>query len=408
MWTRWLMVAALCGSVACDGASGVGDALDSGPGADSALMEVADSAADAGPDAAAPLPDITVDGPFSVGFRTLEVSYTPATFDAVRTLQVAVWYPTEATSGPTATYEELVERDAVFTDAPPAGDAPFPVLVFSHGNGGIAEQNWTLCERLATHGWLVVAPAHKGNTFFDFDKKLDPVMFLLRPMDVSATLDAMEALAPGDPLSGRVGEHIALAGHSFGGYTTLVVGGAALDVDFVDATCALDTSGACELWTEPRRQLALAGFRDDRFEALVPMAPSTHGGLLGEGATGSITAPTLMMTGDLDLTTPDATNGDILWGGMVGSQHLRLGFPTAGHYTFSNACELGLGVGADDGCGEAFIARDRALAILDAFTLGWLRYHLMGDASVLPLLDGEDPLADGLVLSRPTTSSQIR
>lgn len=364
-----------------------------------------DTAADAGPelprDAApdtTPQLPVTGDGPFHVGYRTLDVTYTPETFDTPRTLKVSVWYPTDATRGEPAQYGILIERDAIFADAPPSGDAPYPVLVFSHGNGGMPQQNWSLTERLASHGWLVIAPGHTGNTIFDFDKALTPSMFLLRPMDVRATLDAMLALPAADPLAGRLSEQVALAGHSFGGYTTLAIGGATLSIEPVDTQCETDTSGACDFWTDSRRQLAKAGFHDPRFKALIGLAPSTKNGILGPDATAAITVPTLMMTGVLDQLTPNATVGDLLWRGLTGPNHLRVSFPTAGHYTFSNSCELGIGFG--DGCGDGFIEPERALPIISAFTLAWLRQNLQGDEAVLPELIASYALADTLEISR--------
>jgi predicted dienelactone hydrolase len=398
-----MCAATLLWLAACDDAGG--QRADAAPdaAADTVLSDSAadtasaDAATDDGPDLppdAAPQAAVTGDGPFHVGYRALEVTYTPQTFDTPRTLKVSVWYPTDATSGKPAQYDLFIERDAIFADAAPAGDAPYPVLFFSHGNGGMPQQNWSMAERAATHGWLVVAPGHTGNTIFDYDKTIAPAMFLLRPMDVRATLDAMLALPAADPLAGRLSEQIGLAGHSFGGFTTLAIGGATLSTVPVDTLCETDTSGACDLWTEPRRQLTRSGFHDPRFKALIAMAPSTTGEILGAGATATVTAPTLIMTGGLDQLTPDATDGDPLWQALVGPQHLRVGFPTAGHYTFSNGCELGIGFG--DGCGEGFIEPERALPMITAFTLAWLRQTLQGDAAVVAdLIEGyaeTDPL----------------
>ncbi|MEZ4266594.1 MAG: hypothetical protein R3F39_09470 [Myxococcota bacterium] len=369
--------------------------------ADAAPDAAPDTATDLGPDAA-PRAAVTGDGPFRVGYRTLEITYTPETFDTPRTLEISLWYPTDATTGKSAAYGLFVDRDDVLADPPPAGTEPYPVLFFSHGNGGMPQQNWSMSERAASHGWLVVAPGHTGNTIFDTDKSLAPAMFMLRPMDVSATLDAMLALPSTDPLAGRLSAQIALAGHSFGGYTTLAIGGATLSTEPADTFCATDTSGACDLWTEPRRQLTKAGFHDDRFKALIGMAPSTTGGVLTDGATAPISAPTLILTGAMDQLTPDSTDGDPLWQGLSGPQHLRVSFPTAGHYTFSNGCELGIGFG--DGCGDGFIDPERALPLISALTLAWLRQHLQDDPAELARLIAELPVTDQLEI----TSSEAR
>src|SRR5690606_18326942 len=87
-----------------------------------------------------PLPDpltypVGEDGPFAVGYRTVDGSYTsPA---GARELLVHVWYPTEAPAGESPSYAGLFPDDEAFSDAAlarPAYDGHFPVLVHSHGH----------------------------------------------------------------------------------------------------------------------------------------------------------------------------------------------------------------------------------------------------------------------------------
>jgi dienelactone hydrolase len=110
------------------------------------------------------------------------------------------------------------------------------MVVFSHGYGGHRRQSTFLCTHLASHGYLVAAPDHTGNTIQDVMEGIlarvqgrpavDPFTTLkdfivLRPADVTFLLDHL--LADGqldaDP------ERIGLAGHSFGGWTTLATTG---------------------------------------------------------------------------------------------------------------------------------------------------------------------------------------
>src|SRR5439155_87759 len=42
---------------------------------------------------------------------------------------------------------------------------PFPLVLFSHGNGGIRFQSLFLCAHLASHGYVVASPDHRGDTF---------------------------------------------------------------------------------------------------------------------------------------------------------------------------------------------------------------------------------------------------
>jgi len=56
---------------------------------------------------------------------------------------------------------------ASYVDVPLArGERPFPVIVMSHGDGGSRYNMETVAERLAAHGYIVIAPEHAGNTSF--------------------------------------------------------------------------------------------------------------------------------------------------------------------------------------------------------------------------------------------------
>ncbi|MDP6934161.1 MAG: hypothetical protein QGG40_14645, partial [Myxococcota bacterium] len=146
---------------------------------------------------------------------------------------VQVWYPVPGpTDDPFVYYWEPMPTIA--WDAPVgACEEPRPVVVFSHGSGGVRWQSVFLTERIASHGYVVVAPDHVQNTFFDMTGSGAEIA-LRRPQDVSDTFDwLVEQSATSDSrLSGCVDPDAgyALVGHSFGGYTALATAGATLDV----------------------------------------------------------------------------------------------------------------------------------------------------------------------------------
>src|SRR5689334_21669106 len=79
-----------------------------------------------------------------------------------KALRIEVWYPADDDGDPDP-YEEIpFVGDAVRRAQPAQG--PFPLVSFSHGFGGIRYQSLFLTERLATHGFVVVAPDHPHNT----------------------------------------------------------------------------------------------------------------------------------------------------------------------------------------------------------------------------------------------------
>src|SRR5262249_48599372 len=184
-------------------------------------------------------------GPFPVGVRTFTLR-DRARED--RTLPVEVWYPAaDAYAGadlaPASqdTYDVLpgfppVTQEAVRDATPRPGMRP--LVLFSHGYGGHRRQSTFFCTHVASHGYVVAACDHSGNTVFDvaqetltarsggavpdFGEALR-TSAAARPADVRALLDQLL-----DGLAGDLGrlvdqDRIGMSGHSFGGWTTLVV-----------------------------------------------------------------------------------------------------------------------------------------------------------------------------------------
>jgi predicted dienelactone hydrolase len=180
-------------------------------------------------------------GPLPVGVRSVEA--TDATRG--RTLPVELWYPAadtyrgQDTVDPTRDRYELIpgfpsaSQDAVRDAAPGAGR--HPLVLFSHGFGSHRRQSTFLCTHFASHGYVVVGFDHIGNTVIDImqamlsaqsGENVEPLrgvgeFIVARPLDVTAMLDAVLAgLVPEvTPLIDAT--RIGIAGHSFGGWTTL-------------------------------------------------------------------------------------------------------------------------------------------------------------------------------------------
>lgn len=210
----------------------------------------------------ASLPDPEKPGPYPVGVTTmLFVDHLrPGAAGEPRSLPTEIWYPAaDETRGlpknhlldffgkgkfpemavvfQIAAKADLMALDRTFRnfavrDARPC-DGLFPLVLFSHGNGGIRSQSVFLCEHLASHGYIVVAPDHTGNSlitavngtvviFNDTDEGRQDSS-KQRPADLSFLIDTMDRLNKGGDsrFFGRIDiEHIAVTGHSFGGFTS--------------------------------------------------------------------------------------------------------------------------------------------------------------------------------------------
>ena len=320
-------------------------------------------------------------GSFAVGYREESVTWTEEGLqDEPRTLRLAVWFPTDAETGAEAHYQGAVPAPGVLAEVDPTPGA-HPLVVFSHGHQGYAENSSFLMEHLASHGWWVLAPDHTGNTLLDGGDR-ETAIYWQRPLDVSAVLDHAEETLE------VVGEPV-LIGHSFGGYTAHAVGGAAYAIDALEPACAdgTDTSEFCSTMTAGQADRFREGFGDPRVAAIVAMAPGDWR-LFGDGLAG-VAPPELLMTGGLD----PGTDGDPIWEDLAGEGDLRLDVPTAGHNAFTDFS------GALDGPGT--IDPEEGFRIVRTYALAFATLHGLGDPFGEPLLDGSVEVSELATLVRP-------
>ena len=264
----------------------------------------------------APPPDAL--GPFAVGRSTFDA--VDPTRDGGRVLTVDVWYPVDPADagGGLSRYDLLltgIDSEVAFDAAPPSARGPFPLVVFSHGNGGIRFQSFFLCEALASHGFVVAAPDHTGNTAIDlligtadsFAKSA-----VDRPLDVSFLITTLleRSADPADELHRRIDPgRIGVSGHSFGGFTSLAVA---------------------------------AGFAlappDPRVRAIVPIAPAS--GIFDDAALASIRIPALILGGTLDETTPVQPDSARPYALLAARPRYRVDVLDAGHGSFTEICAI--------------------------------------------------------------------
>lgn len=327
-------------------------------------------------------------GYYRVGYRSgFEVTYD-AVGEPGRTFEFVVWYPTLDKDGPEAKYYNVFRRPGVQRDASLAITQPAPILIFSHGNSSFAEQSYYMTEFFASHGFVVVALNHTGNTFKDTQGGIDLTSGAFRPQDITALLDRLEDWPADDVLKPVLSDKVVLSGHSFGGYTTLASSGSGFDVDYAENYCAMTTDDFCEILSaDGVADLFRGGLGDARIKAAIPQTPG--GFLVFQDKLSEIKVPTMLMTSLLDATLPAVQEGDPIWSAMEGP-HMRVDLLRGGHFTYSNMCELFGAAVLDDGCSDQFLPFPIASQIIDAYSLAFARKHLLGDASNDALLDGTD------------------
>ena len=313
-------------------------------------------------------------GPYPVGVRTLDLvdpsrpSLDPA-HPGGRPVTVELWYP--STSAAIAGVDRYVvnlfgidiAKTPTYRDVARAA-GPFPVVLFSHGNGGIRFQSLFLAGHLASHGYVVASPDHHGDTFLDLALGIvDPIASsaVNRPLDMQFVLDQLLArnASAGDFLAGAIDPaRVGMSGHSFGGYTTFALAGTGT--------------------------IAGRTFADPRMRSFLALAPATS--VFPDAFFPTVTAPILTVGGTLDVTTPFATEQkrafDLLPSGasIVGLAEIT----GAGHYSFSDICEVPRNLvaligGFDEACTPAHLPWHDAHRIVDYLALNFFDATLGGD-----------------------------
>lgn len=316
-------------------------------------------------------------GPNPIGVTTLNLEDTGRlNFDGSgpRPVTTEVYYPS------TAAAVQGVPGDVVTVLGIPVVETPafrdvdlaagtFPLVLFSHGNGGIRFQSFFFAAHLASHGYIVVSPDHHGNTFIDMSSGVvDPISSTNRPLDISFLIDTFVTFNgdTGNFFEGAIDTNaIGMSGHSFGGYTTFALAGGA----FPTGT-----------------------FTDPRIKAIFPQAPAA--GAFPDAFFSTISVPTLIVGGSIDETTPFDGNQqrpfDNLPSGaaIVGLAKIVDG----GHFTFSDFCEvprqlLAFLGGFDEACEPRHLPWRHAHDIINYLSLNFFDAVLKSDASALARLD---------------------
>ena len=330
--------------------------------------------------------DPLLEGPFPVGVtRTVFVdsSRTDNFTKEPRTLVTEIWYPADDTArkqpknkysdfipgGVTPELEKLLKQTYGMTAAEidkiywneAVRDAKirkgrFPLIVFSHGNGGNRHQNTFWCDYLASHGYIIVSADHTGNArmtiingkiiLYQNSERLKSAED--RPRDMSFLLDKLIAWDKGGDkrFAGHIDtDHAAATGMSFGSMTSI--------------------------WVADK---------DPRFKAVIAMS-----GARGDHT--NLTIPSLRMIGAEDNTIGAAGNA------IVREHHARhtgpsylLELKNGGHYSFTDMFKINKNFGDGVGHGKRrdtkeqfdFTPMETTYKIVNSYSVAFLGYYLKG------------------------------
>jgi predicted dienelactone hydrolase len=310
---------------------------------------------------------VTGDGPMRVGYRLVEQTWTEPNGEPL-SVPISIWYPTSETDGEAPWYFSLVEDPDAILDAAPAAPlhaGGYPVLIFSHGSFLYGGSSSYLARHFASHGWIVAAPDHVGNTLTDYGDVPLPIYYR-RPLNDRAAIDAVLAQ---EDLADAVTDRLVLAGYSFGGYDTWASIGGALSREAFAERCE---SGALADCSEAALDTLGAGFLDERIVAAIPLAGAGNFDYFTDGGLADLSVPVMQMSGTEDHDDPQR-----MWDISEGTPLTWISIEEGCHEMF--------GVG---GCPD--IDREEGFTIIESYALAFARHHLLGDTSaeVTGLLDG--------------------
>lgn len=152
--------------------------------------------------------------------------------------------------------DEKRDKDLPLRITVPAGDGPCPLILYSHGALGSKDGYQPLVEHWASHGYVVIQPTHGDSISLMSDQARRNVRSIRklvnsaqvkrewrdRPLDIRWVIDSLDAIMKkAEGLAGRIDtKRIAVAGHSYGAYTTMLVAGMKLYMPGGDRSIQLD------------------------------------------------------------------------------------------------------------------------------------------------------------------------
>ena len=363
-------------------------------------------------------PELAPYGKYAIGVRTVQATDKnrpdilntkeggpTARYD--RTLTLEVWYPAALAAGQkpggdyraitrdpaiTATLHGQAVRDA----APLTTDAPYPLVVISHGYPGNRYLMSHLAENLASKGFVTVSIDHKESTYDD-QKPFASTLYN-RAFDQLFVLNEMERLGKpgsGSFLAGRLdASRTGIVGYSMGGYGVVnVIGGGYSKTSETIAGAPPNKMLAERGAANPEYRKTM----DPRIKAAIAIAPwGMQGGFWDAEGLKGITTPVLFVAGSADDVAGYEKGTKAIYQGAVNADRYLLTFVNANHNAGAPIpAPAETYVAAEQGKPAAFAHYADAVwdtvrmnNILDHFATAYFDLYLKGDQEKKTYFEG--------------------
>ena len=363
-------------------------------------------------------PELAPYGQYAIGVRTVQATDKNRpdilntkeggpTARYERTLTLEVWYPAALAAGQkpggdyraitrdpaiTATLHGQAVRDA----APLTTDAPYPLVVISHGYPGNRYLMSHLAENLASKGFVTVSIDHKESTYDD-QKPFASTLYN-RAFDQLFVLNEMERLGKpgsGSFLAGRLdASRTGIVGYSMGGYGVVnVIGGGYSKTSETIAGAPPNKMLAERGAANPEYRKTM----DPRIKAAIAIAPwGMQGGFWDAEGLKGITTPVLFVAGSADDVAGYEKGTKAIYQGAVNADRYLLTFVNANHNAGAPIpAPAETYVAAEQGKPTAFAHYADAVwdtvrmnNILDHFATAYFDLYLKGDQEKKAYFEG--------------------
>jgi predicted dienelactone hydrolase len=247
-------------------------------------------------------------------------------------LDIGIWYPTDARPG-----LNLIGLSAqrVAKNGTVVG-RNLPLIVISHGNGGLLSSHSDTALALASAGFVVAAVTHTGDNAQDQSYVGTPRWLIDRPRHIHLVLGYMlnAWLAHGQLDRARVG----MFGFSAGGFTTLVSIGGVPDLARIASHCKTQPEFACTLWKQlPSASVPATVWTHDPLIAAAVIAAPGYGFAFEPEGLSQVTAAVQLWNGTDDHNVPYETNEAVVRR-LLPTPPEYHAVPGAAHFSFLAPC----------------------------------------------------------------------
>lgn len=318
---------------------------------------------------------------------------------------------------------DVVEVRAILDAAPNAENGPYPLVVWSHGNGAGRLFNYFVLEHVASYGFVAITCDHPGNTVIDlmlsmFDPEYNVIFeetaaikAVMRPVEIQRVIDYARTLNdPDGPLAGTVDiERIAVMGHSYGDYTAFAMAGAQIDDRAYRQWCEEhpeEAAAHCESNFNNLEATAQAAgldtlpeglwpsMSDPRVDAIVGLAPSLMR-FMPDGL-GGVTIPTMILAGSADAEQDEELDFFQPYQTLPAETKALVVFENAGHYVFGACSDTWTIPDFFYACSDPVWDIGRAHDLTNHFVTAFLLAEFYADADAAAALAPDEVVFPGI------------